>query len=240
MLKNDFYTFIVTSTIDTPHGVFSVEERYNQTLDTFKSIRKHVPNAKIVFIDNSSTPLFSRISNPECYSEKFRIEMEELVDLWCPVLPNLFTIYSNGINSKGLGELYMMYEAVKLIEENKLIGKRIFKLSGRYKLTDTFDLTEYDNYVGKYTFKINPWDMSNDNWVTKETVIYFETRLWSFCRSQFNDVKYLLPHILHYMLTVDHNYEKTLHAILPHENVIELTEAHVEGHTADTGVYKYE
>ena len=52
-------TFIVTSCINnTPgRGVFSHEDRYNQTLETFESIRKYAPGSKIALVDSSVSPL---------------------------------------------------------------------------------------------------------------------------------------------------------------------------------------
>ena len=77
---------------------------------------------------------------------------------------------------------------VYLTVKSDLIGKRVFKLSGRYRLAESFDISFYDNpdLAGKYAFKINEWDVSTDNFRTdRRRVVYFETRLYSFCGSLF-------------------------------------------------------
>jgi hypothetical protein len=229
-MSNHNNIVIIISTINTTYGKFTVPERFHQTLKTIMSVRNNIPDAYIIFIDNSSRPIHN----------DHKSIINQYVDIMELMEPNLFTIYSNGINSKGLGEAFTMYRALQIIKDNNISSNRIFKISARYNLTDTFNLKEYDDYKHKYTFKINPWDVSDDNWITRKTVIYFETRLWSFCSSLLLEIMGLLPHILHNMLTQTGNYEQSLHRLIPHNKVIELNEAHIEGITADTGVYKYE
>lgn len=229
-MVNDFYTFVVTSTINTEHGKISIEDRIKQTIVTIESIKRKVSNIKILFIDNSVNPFHA----PN--------DISDMVDLYVTVPVNLFTYVVNSKAEKGLGELYMMYDVMELLEKNNMIGKRIFKISGRYKLADSFDIQEYNSpeKYGKYCFKINQWDVSVDDWKTKESVIYFETRLWSFCHTLFCDYKSRIPLIFDFMLSKMNNLEKSLLFCLPHESVYELATSHVEGITADTGIYKFE
>jgi len=227
---NDYYTFIVSSTINTEHGEFDNETRFNQTIETLNSIKDKVPNSKILFIDNSSEPL----SLEQIETVKAKVDIFEIVK------HNLVTEMFNKKCSKGGGEIYMMYEAMKLLRQYDMIGKRVFKLAGRYKLEKDFDISEYNGLEGKYTFKINTWDVSKDNWLTIERIIYFETRLWSFCKSLFDEYETLIPIIFNYMMTVDHNLEKSYHRLFEHNKVVEFDNVHVEGFSADTGIIKIE
>ena len=106
---NDFYTFIITSTINTKKltgvNVFDSDNRFIETLKTIESIRKKVPNSKIVFIDNSSEPL----------SDKQTSYIEKHVDLFHQIEHNIFTLFVNDIGSKGMGEAYIMYKALEQI-----------------------------------------------------------------------------------------------------------------------------
>lgn len=227
---NDFYTFIIGSTINTNHGVFPREIRFKQTLDTIESIRNKVKNSKILLIDNSLEELYDY--QKELLSNK--------VDVFKYIEPSLVGEYFNNINSKGAGELCLLYEALKLIEKHNLIGKRIFKLSGRYKLADSFDIIDYesDNVFGKYICRINDWDITSNFGI--ERVTYFETRFWSFCSSLFDEFKVMLPEIFMYMMHVDHNLEKSFYKCIPPDKRLEYNPIHVEGWTADTGLYKFE
>lgn len=238
---NDFYTFIITSTINagiiTGVNVFDPNTRFNETLETIKSVRAKVPNVKIIMLDNSTEPLTSE-----------QVEtLQSQVDVFKQIDHNIFTVFVNRIGSKGLGEAYLMQEAIKLIEKNSLIGKRIFKITGRYCLADSFDIGVYDTpeLIGKYAHKINMWDVSTDNFINhRQRVVYFETRLWSFCGTLLSEYKMLLQKIFEMMVSSIGeqmcNLEICHYHIIPHDKTFELETAHVMGHTADNGVYKFE
>lgn len=231
---NDFYTFIVTSTLNTVHGVIDPQDRFNQTIESLESIRRHVPNSRIIFSDNSTVPL----TTEQIEFFKTKADYVRTVD------HNLFTLVANQYGYyKGPAEIYMMREVLDFIERENLIGKRIFKLSGRYKISDTFDIKEYDqsNKINRYCFRINPWDVSDDNWKTRRTIIHFEGRLWSFCSSLYKQFKIeLLPKILDCMLYNNLSMEQAFFYCIPHDKVFELNWAHVEGYTANDNVYKGE
>lgn len=238
---NEFYTFIVTSTINSIQkegvNVFSNQNRFYETLKTFDSIRQKVPKAKIISIDNSTIPL------TEHQIESIKLK----VDYFLQIDHNIFTKFTNDIGSKGMGEAYIMHEALKIIENNDLLGKRIFKITGRYYLAKSFDISFYDNpeLIGKFAHKINQWDVSKDNFVNhRERVVYFETRLWSFCGSLFNEYKNLLQIIFSTMITSIGepmcNLEMCHWMHTPRDKIFEIETAHVEGFTADNGLYKFE
>lgn len=237
----DFYTFIVTSTINTSVmsgvNVFDQNTRFLETIETLESIKRKVPNCKIILIDNSTDPL----------SDEQVEAIESYVDIFRQIDHNIFTKFVNNIGSKGMGEAYIMHEAIKIIEERDLVGKRIFKITGRYRLADSFDIDFYKNedLIGKYAHKINLWDVSVDGFNQhRETVVYFETRLWSFCGSLFEEYKQTLDNIFAVLMKSFGqpmcNLERCHHALIPHNKVFELETAHVVGCTANDGVYKFE
>lgn len=235
---NDFYTFIVTSTIYCTFGAFSPEQRYEQTLETIQSIRDKVPNAKIIFTDNSSLPL------PDDVVENLKSK----VDLYLNIDHNIFTRFANNIKSKGIGEAFQWYELIKAIKNNNMVGKRIFKLTGRYKLAEGFNIEEYENpkYEGKYTFRINPWEVSSPTgqWEGNRLVWYFETRLYSFCHTLLDNYTEVLEKVFHTMLTNYGqpmcNFEMCHWHFIPHDKVIEMKPNYVEGLNAENGVYRFE
>ena len=146
-----------------------------------------------------------------------------------------------------MGEAYIMYKALELIEQHNLLGKRVFKITGRYYLAESFDISYYDEpeLIGKYAHKINQWDVSKDNFVNhRERVVYFETRLWSFCSSLFDDYRILLQQIFKLIVSSIGepmcNLEMSHWQLTPRDKVFEVETIHVEGHTADNGLYKFE
>ena len=51
------HLFIVTSAVNSKFGVFSPEQRLQQTLDTITSIRNKIPTARIVIMECCGTPI---------------------------------------------------------------------------------------------------------------------------------------------------------------------------------------
>lgn len=238
---NDFHTFIITSCINTKKlvgvNVFDNSNRFEETLKTITSIRNKVPSAKIIFVDISTVPLL----------ENQKDIIESKVDLFHQIEHNIFTLFANDIGSKGMGEAYIMYKSLELIKEHNLLGKRVFKITGRYNLADSFDISYYDNpeLIGKYAHKINQWDVSTDNFVNdRRRVVYFETRMWSFCYTLFDDYKSLLQNIFKLMVSSIGepmcNLEMCHWQLTPKHKVFEVETMHIEGYTADNGLYKFE
>jgi hypothetical protein len=241
MIINDFYTFIVSSTINAVKkdgvNIIDNQKRFLETVETLDSIHRKIPDVRIILIDNSI----------ESLTEEQKNIIKEKVDIFKEIQHNIFTKFVNEIGSKGMGEAYLMYEAIKIIKENNLVGKRIFKISGRYRLADSFDISYFEKpeLFSKYAFKINQWDVSTDNFKTnRERVVYFETRLWSFCASLFEEYEKIMLKIFYIMASNIGrplcNWEIGHWQNIPINKVHEIEVSHVEGITSDTGVYKFE
>lgn len=224
--------FIVTSTINSHIGVFSPEERYDQTKSTISSIREKVPDSIILFVDNS-----------EKYFDK---ELD--FDYRIPFNHNLFTKFVNKAESKGLGESYMLNETFNFIKQNNIIGERIFKISGRYNLAKGFDISEYQNpkYKDMYAFRVNDWDVtaSSGEWYGSQTVRYYETRLYSLSYSLLEEYQETVKNMFEIMITswgkLMNNWEMCHCYKLPEEKIIKMDPIHLEGLNAVNGVYRFE
>jgi hypothetical protein len=231
---NDFYTFIITSTINTPFGKFSPQERFCQTLETIDSIRRKVSNAKILLIDNSLMR----------FPEKEEELIKSKVELFKYIEHNLITEHFNKNWQGSFGEVYLMWDAMRTLRQNDMIGKRIFKISGRYRLSDSFDIAAYESLelYNKYVGIINNWDFTQHVYdkECKRRTTYFETRLWSFCQSLFDEYENLIPYIYKFLVDVDSNYEVAHHSLLDHSKIAVFNPIHVEGHTAYNAEIKVE
>ena len=153
--------FAICSCINTSaFSVFSTEERYKQTLDTIKSIRENIENSYIILCENS--PISSNIKE----------ELTLLVDKFISLYDNeIFYSKISPIsykNGKSIGELYQMLNCIEVII--KLDYDIFFKISGRYKLTNKFDLNKFNNN------KINFREFNHGG-------LCFSTVLYSFCKS---------------------------------------------------------
>lgn len=141
--------FIVLSMIkckDTPlsytpvRSVFTQEQRFQQTMDTIKSIKKYAPTADILLVD-SSTEL-----TKEYYDTLLKNVTYFIHDTTC----NVHTIH------KAMGEASQMITALTFLEDYNY--QNYFKISGRYTLTNSFD---YNRYTSTDYSIVRPINITN-------------------------------------------------------------------------------
>ena len=193
-------------------SVFSIQERFQQSMNTIKSVRQYIPNCFIVF--------------SEC-SEIEKSMMDEIasqVDLFInskdiPVVRSL-------VDSpyKGLGEITQLIYTFNSVEQQ--IGftafSNIFKISGRYSLNENFDFNKrYDN--GKSIMKrIN------------STSIY--TVLYKIARGDFQYFFQALQKIKT-LLCTGNSIEAVFLRAFPEENLIDVDILGVEGYVSVDGAF---
>lgn len=122
----------ITSVIHTHHsnlsyGVrskYSPQQRYEQTLNTIDSIRKHVPNPYIVLIEGSHLTELEQFGFELAGVNKIINCADELAQ------------YINGPH-KSVAEINMLLFALQKINLNKF--NTLSKISGRYYLTANFN-----------------------------------------------------------------------------------------------------
>ncbi len=150
--------FLVTSIINIPNlpfsytktrSVYNINERFEQTKITLTSIKKLVPNVKIMFIECSDIPVGVEnylIENSDYYINLYTNE---------EIRKKVFGI------SKALGEGELTLNAIKIIKDKNIQFKNFFKISGRYYLSEKFNYTKYDNdYIIVQKINNNPNNIS--------------------------------------------------------------------------------
>lgn len=126
----------ITSVIHTHHsnlsyGVrskYSPQQRYEQTLNTIASIRKHVPNPYIVLIEGSHLTELEELGFQLAGVNTIIYCADELAE------------HINGPH-KSVAEINMLLFAIQQIRLSKFAT--ISKISGRYYLTDNFNWKKY-------------------------------------------------------------------------------------------------
>ena len=172
--------FLVTSAINTPYSQFTKEERIEQTLETAKSIKIKVENSIVILIDGGISQLDINVRETllTVYDDILDFTQHEFIKF----IQNQPSD-NCGHMLKGPCESYLLREGCKAIAS--LNPERIFKISGRYKLNDKFNLNLHLTQSKKYVFlnrvKIDPICINDTiaNW----SDYCFETTFYSFCGS---------------------------------------------------------
>jgi hypothetical protein len=140
--------FLITSVINTGNhpwtytstrSIYTPQERYTQTLDTISSIQKYAPNSKIIHVECSDLPPDMEKMLSERVEYYINTYSDEKIRLGC---------LSNG--KKGFGELLKTQVAIEYLDNNNIQFDRLFKISGRYYLTDRFNQSNFS--YDKFTF----------------------------------------------------------------------------------------
>lgn len=133
---------LITSIIKPPNtplsyintrSVFSSDERFEQTKKTIKTIREKIPNSIILIVECS-----------ELSKEQYDYFYNN-----CDYVLNLIK-NRNAVNniysiSKSLGEGTMTIEAINYINQHNIEFDNLFKITGRYWLSNNFNYNNFDN-----------------------------------------------------------------------------------------------
>jgi hypothetical protein len=236
---------LLTSAVYTNYGIYNPQDRIKQTLETAKSAKKYIPGAVIILVDNSKVDVQNDTS----------AEFEELIDTVDYYIDNSddndIKYFHNNVTNYDIGKnameaLGMMKALTFIAGDDKLKDEikdadRVFKLSGRYQVTDKFDITKFSNAdtKDKYVFKraqpswINPAD-------TGVTTL-LQTRLWSFTPSLLLDTMQLYKDILETMVSLfnQQKYIDNEHAMskfIPKDKLVEVETVGLQGNIAPNGM----
>jgi hypothetical protein len=157
MSSSIFPIFLVGSVVYPSRILkFSPEERFIQTVETMKNIRDKLPNVFILLIEGSVIS-----QNMEL---EFKRHADHVIYLGNDREINSY-VYSPNF---GIGEMKLLQRGVEYLQneaslslENSLVFRNpqsgpkgrhsvVFKISGRYKLDETFNLSSFP--TDKYTF----------------------------------------------------------------------------------------
>lgn len=238
-------TVLVTSALYTNYGIYNTEQRIQQTIDTVKSTRRYIPDCTIILIDNSTVAVQQDTSDAIG-------ELDELVDYWIDNsddadIQHFHNNVSNYDVGKNMMECIGMYKALTHIITDATIMKevndsdRIFKLSGRYVVTDKFDINKFSNEAtaNKYVFK-----QSQASWIPKEVTEVdhlLQTRLWSFTPSLLLNTQQLFLDILNNMVATSNkggyiDVEHSMAKFIPKDKLVEVETIGLKGNIAPNGM----
>jgi len=236
---------LLTSAVYTNYGIYNPQQRIQQTLDTARSAKKYIPGAVVILVDNSKVD----VQNDDS------AEFNELIDLVDYYIDNSddadIQYFHNNVQNYDIGKNAM--EAIGLMkaltyingdEDMKAViadADRVFKLSGRYQVTDKFDIAKFsnDDTKDKFVFKraqpswINPQD-------TGVTTL-LQTRLWSFTPNLLSETLEIYKNIIENMVRLfnENKYidnEHSMSKFIPKNKLVELETVGLVGNIAPNGM----
>lgn len=194
-------------------SVFTADQRYEQTLQSIASVRKHLPTARILLVESS--PL----------TEDQTRGLQEKVEFFLNIVNDPFAkdICMNS-PKKGFGEAIQTYFAIQFLQTNSIPFDKFFKLSGRYSLTDRFNPQSYSDT--EFTF----YRRASSNPLSISTVVFsVPFSLFSVFSNAVTSVIQVYFHV------ESKGYEEALPPLcLPR---IEIQEIGVEGLVSVNGEY---
>lgn len=218
--------FIITSSIKPNIGAFSDDQRFEQTMETLKSVRLTVPDAIILVSDASVRPLTDEQKMLISQNSNYYIDMGQE--------PTVKMLSERGMKSQA--ENLMMFHTLQTLKQapqvNRLMNsvKRIFKFSGRSVLEDSFDITEYDDLFGKFVFK-----KRIPTWMPQNHVSHlFITRMFSMCPSLIDTYLGVIGNNLR-LVDAGFDTEHAHFANIPQQYLVEFDKLHCWGWLAGNG-----
>ena len=142
LVEEPFDLVLILSVIKTPklplsytwkRSSFSHLGRWKQTQDTFRTVKKYLPDAKIMMVECSDLDEEQMTvinENVDFFINKFDDEDHKAIiyDKW-----------------KAHGEATQTLTAFEYIKQHNIYFKNLFKISGRYYITPDFKYELYDN-----------------------------------------------------------------------------------------------
>jgi hypothetical protein len=209
-------------------SVFSNEERFEQTLETLKSIDKYCPNNLKIIFDSS----------PNQVEDSYLRTIADWNNTWFLDMGKHQYVQMYSLNGyRSLAETYSFMGVLGWFREQKFEAKRIYKLSGRYSLNDNFILDD-PSYKDAFVFAeaLESW-MDDNIKKTVEVHSLYRLRLWHMDYSLLDTFTKELPRIFEdcgqYNIDVEHSYYKHLHKY----KVVEVPKIGVQGYIAPSGEY---
>ena len=192
------HAFLITSAVNTKFGVFSSDQRLQQTLATVSSIRRAVPEAKIILVEMAAIAL----------SEAQRVALAPAVDQIIDFtadhsVQQLYTSTDNWDVVKNVNEVMCFARALENLLGAGTLTKfqRIFKLSGRYQLNDDFKISLYDHPANHNKVMLSRALPSQFPKEVTNIEFQYMSRLWSWPAAITNTVIDVYNNGLAFMLS---------------------------------------
>ena len=231
------YGVLITSAANAKFSKYTPEERVVQTLKTIESVKQYIPNA-VICMTECSIPEVDATTK-----DKLSSQVDYFINLSKD--PNVNWINSNIQHQdtvKNLTELVVVSKFFKLAKQHDWFADcdRIFKVSGRYWLTDKFDITRYQQPDAKGKYVVSKKMLSQFSKEVTDQSLQYMLRVYSLDSVLLDDFIDRLNQMIALMQTRVNNggyidIEHLFCKLLPEEKVLEIARTGVKGHVAPNG-----
>jgi len=232
------YGVLITSAINAKFSIYSPEERLAQTLETIKSVRERIPNAVICLTDCSQPGISEEVAN--------KLNSANV---------DYFIDFSDDDNVKWIHDNITVQDVVKNLTELGVVQgffniaqeegwfkdcDRVFKVSGRYTLTEKFNTKDYENDIVGDKYVVSKRMLSQFVPGVTGTDQQYMLRVYSFGGNRIAEFILLLEDMTEHMqdrvnaggyIDIEHLWYK----FLPKADVVEFDRTGVKGLVAPNG-----
>jgi hypothetical protein len=216
--------FLVTSAIKPQNSrFFTDEQRFQQTIDTLKSIRSKAPEAIIIVTEASYRAL----------TIEEKVTIQKLCDGFLDLSKNQDVAHFSGQKMQSWAESALLLHTLLTLKQQTFMRevKRIFKVSGRTILDEGFNLNEYEGLFGKYVFKkrIPTWMPQVVHGATDLLI----TRMFSLCPSLIDNYMQVIQQ--NFPLFQHMDFEHAHFVNIPKKYLMEFDKIHCSGWLSGNG-----
>jgi hypothetical protein len=232
------HLFVVTSAINSRFGVYTPEQRLQQTVDTITSIKKYVPDAGIAIME--CTGVSPSAEQEAVLREHCDYYLDYTTD---PAVQSLYKSTDNWDIVKNGTEIMCFGRALEVLANNAIVENydRVHKMSGRYLLNDSFDPDMYNMEQMRDQIVIGHNQTSQFPFHVTMVPRQYMARLWSWPASIHAEIiKVYTDSFEYFKERVDNggyvDIEHVLYKFLNRDHLTEVEELGVEGTIAPNGV----
>ena len=231
------YGVFITSAANAKFSKYTPEERVEQTIKTIESIRDKIPNAVICMTDCSVPAIDDELK------KKFSSLVDHFVNMGNDQTVNwIHDNIQHQDTVKNLTELVVANKFFKIANQNKWFDDcdRVFKVSGRYWLTDRFDITRYEQPDAKGKYVVSKKMLSQFSKDLTGQSLQYMLRVYSMDKSLLEDFETRLTTMINHMqekvnqgkyIDIEHLFCK----FLPKSQTLEIARTGVAGYVAPNG-----
>ena len=233
------YGVLITSAANAKFSKYTPAERVEQTLKTIESVKQYIPNAVICMTDCSIPGIDEETQ--KLLSDK----VDNFINLSKDPTVNWIT---NNITHqdtvKNLTELVVVSKFFNIAKNQKWFNDcdRIFKVSGRYWLTEKFDITRYEQEDAKGKYVVSKKMLSQFKFDYVGQSLQYMLRVYSFDAALLEDFITRLSIMTNFMqekvnaggyIDIEHLFCK----FLPKDLTLEIARTGVAGYVAPNGAF---